>query len=131
MARFRQIGHGLVLVLLSACAAYMNPGANAMMRIDIGMSRGQALVQLSDAWHIDACPTTTNNGEPFDRRDLFWYGPTDVAEANVIVVVYAFSQVEAGWIVDRFEMAENYLLDDFYGDCSSLDLSPLNTTIEP
>lgn len=70
-------------------------------------------------------------GEPFDRRDLFWFGPEEVTRANVVVVVYK-PTTEKDWAVDGFELAEQYLIDDFYGDCTSLDLSQLiSPTIAP
>lgn len=88
------------------------------------MSRTDVWEQLSDAWHRDECEVSTHYNE---RTDLFWYGDEDVVHSNVIAVVYKAGANAGEWAVDRYDVAENYLLDDFYSKCTSLDLSPLAT----
>jgi hypothetical protein len=86
---------------------------------------------MSNAWHRDECPSASASGNPSSFRELFWYGSEDVTQAVVIVVLYSRSSTTGEWTAELADYAETYLLDDFYGDCISLDIGPLRNPTPP
>ncbi len=112
--------------ILISCLIGSNAAAEPLSRIEIGAPRTKVLEKLSDAWHHDECSYELIGGTPSEFRDLFWYGPEDVTKANVIIVVYKRSPDSQQWIVSNKDYVEREAFSPlFYGDCISLDLSPL------
>lgn len=97
----------------------------ARSRVRIGDERDEAVQALSDAWYHADCRYSDGSGE-----DLFFYGPRNRDEVNVVLI--HSKVVDRKAIVDFIGGVENYMLH-LYEHCVPLHIfdggKPATTTM--
>ena len=100
-------------------------GAGLLAQIQPGQTRAQALAAATEVWHRDSCVPERAPGAAYAYVDVLWTGTSNVQQATVIAVTYAWDQGGRQWVVDHAERVPRADLYALFAACSSLDLTPL------
>lgn len=121
------VGYGFLTgrFFFSNSTATYNPSEaieTARSRVSIGESREDMLIVLSDAWFHSECKLTESD----IIEDLFFYGPREVDEVQVIII-RSTNENSGPSIVNFIGTVENYMLH-LYDYCTPSPMEAFNET---